>query len=286
MEEYYVIGVDQEDFRVIDDRGEPVLYPKALFDVLDPKLSSGWQPTEGTKGEFNLQPVRTSRPGFYEDYFCSDGDRTAEAETQQVLREVLEAEMLTGSEADRMLIERDLSKIARWRTRARQYTWFVEAGVPGRLAIVPMPRGGGWLDHDLRECIRAGLDLIVSLLTDGEMTELSLCNETECARAVGLDFRRLPVPERSAPTLPERDAETLVVALAEELRAGRSVGIHSRLGIGRSGLLATVLLVELGINAEEAIHLVSTSRGEAIPETMAQKEWIRSYARTRYRPPR
>jgi|WetSurMetagenome_2_1015567.scaffolds.fasta_scaffold264314_2 hypothetical protein len=43
LEEYFVIGIGQEDFRIVDDAGEPILYPKGLFDIVDPSLPAGWQ---------------------------------------------------------------------------------------------------------------------------------------------------------------------------------------------------------------------------------------------------
>lgn len=113
LEDYFVIGVDWENFRVIDDGGEPILYPKALFEVLDPTLPPGWQFCEYADGEYYLEPVRTGRPGFFEDFFCSDGDRVAQADALQVLREVLGASMEGGSEEDRRLIQRDLGRLSR-----------------------------------------------------------------------------------------------------------------------------------------------------------------------------
>jgi hypothetical protein len=111
LEEYYVIEVSHVEFRVIDDGGEPILYPKALFEVIDPTLPPGWQFCEYLDGEYHLEPVRTGRAGFYEDLFCSDGDRAAQVEARRVLREVLEAAMLVSSEQDRRLIERDLRRL-------------------------------------------------------------------------------------------------------------------------------------------------------------------------------
>lgn len=120
---YYVIGVDEEDYRVIDDQGEPILYPKALFDVLDATLPPGWQFREYADGEYHLEPISTGRSGFYDDFFCSDGDRKAQAEAYRVLRDVLEAAMSTGSERDKQLIQRDLRRLDVARHRNKQPFW-------------------------------------------------------------------------------------------------------------------------------------------------------------------
>jgi hypothetical protein len=111
LESYYVIGVTQEEFRVIDDHGEPILYPKALFEVLDTTLPSNWQFCEYADGGYHLEPISTGRAGFYEDFFCSDGDRSAQADARRILRETLEAAMLASGEQDRQLIQRDLQRM-------------------------------------------------------------------------------------------------------------------------------------------------------------------------------
>jgi hypothetical protein len=113
LEAYFVIGVNQEEFRVVDDKGEPILYPKDLFEVVDATLPSGWQFCEYPDGEYHLDPVATGAPGFYEDFFGSNGDRVAQSKAQQVLRETLETAMTTGSDEDKRLIGRDLGRLVR-----------------------------------------------------------------------------------------------------------------------------------------------------------------------------
>ena len=48
---YHVVGVDTESFRVVDDNGEPLLYSKDLFDIVDSSLPSDWV-VEKTEDEF------------------------------------------------------------------------------------------------------------------------------------------------------------------------------------------------------------------------------------------
>lgn len=66
---YYVIGVDDENYRVINETGEPILYPKKLFTVVDPKIPEGWVKKSYSDGEYFIDPPELSEPGFYEDYF-------------------------------------------------------------------------------------------------------------------------------------------------------------------------------------------------------------------------
>lgn len=111
FEEYFVIDINQEEFRIIDDRGEPILYPKELFEVVDSSLPPGWQFLEYPDGGYQIGPTKTLVPGLYEDFFGSNGNRVAQAQAQQAVREVLEASLLAGSEQDQPLLQRDLKRL-------------------------------------------------------------------------------------------------------------------------------------------------------------------------------
>lgn len=108
---YYVLGVSNEDYRVINDRGEPILFPKVLFEVVDRAIPAGWQLAEFEEGEYHLQPGAVARPGFYNDYFWSDGDYEAQRVARQVLRGVLERALEEATGDDRRQIVRDLARM-------------------------------------------------------------------------------------------------------------------------------------------------------------------------------
>jgi hypothetical protein len=110
-EDYFVIGIGEQDFRIVDDAGEPILYPKELFDVVDSSLPPGWQFAEYPDGEYWVEPTKTAAPGFYEDFFGSDGERAAQAQAHQAVREVLEAALAAGGERDQRLLRRDLNRL-------------------------------------------------------------------------------------------------------------------------------------------------------------------------------
>jgi hypothetical protein len=88
-DEHVVLGISQGSYRIIDDRGEPALFPKPLFVVMDAAIPPGWSFDEGDDGAYYLEPAETIRPGFYEDFFGSDGDRAAQREAQETVRSLL-----------------------------------------------------------------------------------------------------------------------------------------------------------------------------------------------------
>ena len=150
---------------------------------------------------------------------------------------------------------------------------------PGHLAIVPRPRGGDWLEEEVRSWQEAGLEVVVSLLTPDENTELELHQEELLCRARGIQFYAYPIQDRGVPT--SRKATTdLVQNLEEALEEGKSVAVHCRQGIGRSSLITALLLVSAGIGPEAALAQISQARGCVVPDTLEQSNWIKSFAVT------
>ena len=151
----------------------------------------------------------------------------------------------------------------------------------GRLAIVARPRGGDWLSDEASGWHQARLDIVVSLLEDDEAAQLGLSDEAEAARAKGIRFISFPIPDRGVPSSATA-ARSLIVSLFDELENGKNVAIHCRQGVGRSGLIAAGILASSGVNTERAIEIVSSARGQAVPETPEQGSWIQ---RLHFEPP-
>ena len=142
----------------------------------------------------------------------------------------------------------------------------------GRLAIAARPRGGDWLNDEAEGWRRAGLDVVVSLLEDDEAAQFDLLDERQAAEYRGISFISFPIPDRGVP-VSTREAVSLMARIAAELDAGKTVAVHCRQGIGRSGLIAAGVLVTSGKSPKEAIQTVSSARGVAVPETLEQRRW-------------
>ena len=152
-----------------------------------------------------------------------------------------------------------------------------------RLAMMPRPRSGEWLEDEISGLRDAGLHTIVSLLEAEESTELGLQQEASLCKAAGLEFISLPIPDRGVPPA-GASFVALVNSIASKLRAGNAVAVHCRAGIGRSGLLAACVLGRLNINAEQAFSMLTRARGVAVPDTDAQAAWVCDYARNNVAP--
>lgn len=147
----------------------------------------------------------------------------------------------------------------------------------GRLGIVPRPRGAEWLSDETRAWRQAGIDVVVSLLGPSEEAELDLSGEATSAKASGLDFRSLPIPDRGVPRSREPVAE-LADQIVAALRSGKTVAVHCRQGLGRSTMIVAAALIAGGLDAETAINAIRQSRGPDVPETRAQRQWISDFS--------
>ena len=156
--------------------------------------------------------------------------------------------------------------------------YWIDGPWPGRFAIVERPGTDGEAAADIAALRQAGIDLLVSMLSKGEAEGLGLADEAaHCARE-SLDFVWFPVTNLSVPPS-ENELRLLAESLHERLESGANVGVHCRFSVGRSGLLASALLIAAGAEPEEAFGRVSAARGAEVPQTDEQLNWLLDYAR-------
>lgn len=160
----------------------------------------------------------------------------------------------------------------------RTEIYWIETPTLGRVAIMPRPRGGDWLEDEIGFWRHAGIDVVLSLLTPGEVNDLDLAQEKALAEAQGIQFLSFPIEDRSVPASREAMLK-LLSELLRHLTEGRNVAIHCRQGIGRAPLVAIGILMLAGLDRQTAKQRVSTARGVAVPETLQQDQWIAAFAK-------
>jgi protein-tyrosine phosphatase len=159
----------------------------------------------------------------------------------------------------------------------RTELYWVDGPWPGKLALVSRPRGGDWLEDEIAAWRRAGIDTVLSLLTSEEEEDLDLKREAREAKARGLKFVSLPIPDREVPNS-ESEVSATLDRLDADLSAGKNVVIHCRRGVGPTGLIAACLLVAKDLTPEAAVKTLGAARGTPVPETAEQRHWIDHYA--------
>jgi hypothetical protein len=64
--EYVVLGIEGDDYRLLDDIGEPILFDPSCFEVVDLQEPAFWLSQFGDQGERYAYPPGWGAPGFFE----------------------------------------------------------------------------------------------------------------------------------------------------------------------------------------------------------------------------
>jgi protein-tyrosine phosphatase len=146
----------------------------------------------------------------------------------------------------------------------------------GKLAIVLRPRGGDWLEDEMRRIQRAGVQIVASMLESEEADELGLNDEASLAADAGMEFFAYPIPDRTTPS--EYSTFRIFAALlASRVHSGQAVAVHCRGSIGRATIAAACTLIHLGWQPQDSLAMVESARGCAVPDTLEQRDWILRY---------
>jgi protein-tyrosine phosphatase len=151
--------------------------------------------------------------------------------------------------------------------------YWIETGIPAKLAIMPAPRGGRHLEGEIRSLKREGADVLVSLLTSEEDEALALEYERAACSGHGIEFRSFPIPDRRVPTSTEAFLR-FIDTLHYDLLQGQSIVAHCRAGIGRSSLLLAALLRREGLSTDDAFRRITQARRMLVPDTPEQLRWV------------
>lgn len=147
----------------------------------------------------------------------------------------------------------------------------------GKVSIMARPRGGDWLSDEIKALRACGVNILISLLTASEVSELDLGEEAAFCSSQGIVYFSFSIPDRSVPPFSAqtfRFLEQLRVHLSE----GKHIAFHCRHGLGRAVLMAASLLVLTGLAPEQAFDQLSRARGYTVPETEEQRAWVVAFS--------
>jgi len=162
------------------------------------------------------------------------------------------------------------------------------AEVPAGLGLVGMTfcpgkrgdsvSGGAWerdLDADMRVIREWGAAAVVTLIEVHEIAMLGVERLPAAVRDAGMEWLHLPIRDVDVPDSHfEASWASAGGRLANRLRNGERVLVHCRGGLGRTGMVAARLLVEVaGATPQQALDAVREVRPGAV-ETPAQEAWV------------
>lgn len=144
----------------------------------------------------------------------------------------------------------------------------------GRIGLCACPGIERSLATDLGELRDWGARGLVSLIEDHEFAMLDVRSLPERVEALGMRWWHLPIRDMETP---DEHFETRWRETGEELREllgrGLAIAVHCRGGLGRTGMIAARLLVELGSEPAIAVASVREVRPGAI-ETAEQERFV------------
>jgi ADP-ribosyl-[dinitrogen reductase] hydrolase len=147
---------------------------------------------------------------------------------------------------------------------------------PGKWQAAAMT--GPWardIDVDLGAVARWGAVAVVTLVEAEELVALRVENMGAAVAARGMQWFHLPVPDVTAPGAAFESAWSEAgPVLLNMLQNGRDIFVHCKGGLGRAGTVAARLLVELGVDPDQAIAEVRAARPGAI-QVPEQEAYVR-----------
>jgi ADP-ribosyl-[dinitrogen reductase] hydrolase len=160
-------------------------------------------------------------------------------------------------------------------------------GLSGSIGITFCPgkkdmnsRSGIWdrdLDTDMKTLTNWGTQNLVTLMEDHEFDLLGVRQLPYAALAQGLTWFHIPIRDVSVPDFRFHERwPDIGMRLMTTLTGGGRVVVHCRGGLGRSGVVAALLLIESGMDNGTAMNMVRKIRPGAI-ETIWQETFVRVY---------
>jgi hypothetical protein len=121
--------------------------------------------------------------------------------------------------------------------------------VDGRFLAGEYPLGRRSADDGaerIQDFVDAGIDMFIDLTEPGE------CPPYDGLLPEGIDYHRSPIPDAKLPQLAQQ-MRALQREIAAALAAGKTIYVHCRAGIGRTGTTVGCYLVEQGLSGEAAL---------------------------------
>jgi ADP-ribosyl-[dinitrogen reductase] hydrolase len=148
----------------------------------------------------------------------------------------------------------------------------------GALLLSAHPGAEGDASAAISAYRAAGATLLVSLPPSAELATLGLGEIDLACAAAEIAWAHCPIPDFEAPgPLFHAAWRALRPRLFERLDAGESVVLHCRAGLGRTGTVAALILIERGLSPRDAMGQVRRARPGAI-ETAVQVEFLETGA--------
>ena len=147
----------------------------------------------------------------------------------------------------------------------------------GDLYISRCPGIGRDLATDIKTIQDLNIVIVLSLLEEHELSHLgvkSLLKELSVKNIQWMRFEieNFGVPKFSQYALLNQNINTV----SNDIINGKNILIHCMAGLGRTGMIAALILIKLGIDINQSIKLIRNIRPGSI-ETEEQEKFVRNF---------
>ncbi|MGB1863091.1 MAG: protein-tyrosine phosphatase family protein [Candidatus Puniceispirillum sp.] len=149
------------------------------------------------------------------------------------------------------------------------------------LASCPGMLADGGSDDDIKTDVEklaaVGAGFVLSLLEADDRVRLGVNALDDIINKAGLESASFPIRDHDIPHSDQTEALRLLLdQLETRIRSGQTIAIHCQAGLGRTGMIAGVLLRRFGIDGAAAITAIRQARPGSI-ETEAQEDFVRGW---------
>lgn len=147
---------------------------------------------------------------------------------------------------------------------------------PGTRIDKPPSGNKRLLQGDVNEIVEWGANGVLCLVEPHELIMNKVEGLPSVVQDAGMWWKHLPIIDMD---IPNQEFENIWAVEGERirhaLRIGERVAIHCYAGLGRTGMIAARILVEFGVEPEQAIRRVRRDNRRRI-QTKAQANFVRS----------
>jgi len=149
-------------------------------------------------------------------------------------------------------------------------------GCPGTRIDQPPSGSRRLIQSDLQEIVDWGATGVVCLVEPHELKMNKVEALPGMVKGAGLWWKHLPIIDMDIPNQAFEDAWAVEgERIRHALRIGERVAFHCYAGLGRTGMIAARILVEFGVEHEEAIRRVRAANRRRI-QTKHQANFVRN----------
>ncbi len=148
---------------------------------------------------------------------------------------------------------------------------------PGALGLTILPGRKDYsrsIDDDLQQLKKAGVDIIIPLITDDEFSHFGVDELLKEYDENKFQVYRLPIMDQLISS--EQEMRKLVKFMDDNINAGKKIMVHCVGGLGRSGMAAASFLKFKGLSSDKAIEVVRQTRGPRAVESKIQEEFVQN----------